>query len=1028
MVRRGGRTGNFCAAPVSLRLSLLAATALALTLGLSGAQAQQITPSGDVTPAYPAGTNPWNVVGNLIVGNAANGSLSLQNGAVVSVSNWLRLGASAGTLGQITVDNATLTSSVLFIANAAGSQGNVLITNGSTVNTTAAIPAAGVVAQGTGSTATVTLSNNSVWNSAGSIGVGQNDNSTGTLNVLSGSQVNIINTVGGGLFIGHIGSGARGFLLIDGAGSAVNSVANVYVGGSGGTGSVTVQNGGLLHADGFINAGGHTGGPTTATGTITITGPGSAMTAGQDINIGFIGRGTLNLLAGATATAGGAFRIGTLATGTGTATIDGAGTSITAASMTVGDAGTGTLSLLGGATATAGGAFSVGASATGVGTALIDGAGTSLTAASMTVGDAGAGTLTIANQATVNAAGGTTIAAQAGSTGTLNIGAAAGAAAAAPGALNTPTVTFGAGTGRLVFNHTDTSGAYTFAAAISGTGAVDFYNGYTRLTGASTYTGATTVDAGTVAAGAANVLSSNSDYTVQAAGTLDLLGNSQTVASLTNAGTVILGLPGGTAGTTLTTGNYVGQGGTIALNTFLGSDNSPSDQLVINGGSATGTTTLRISNAGGGGDLTTGDGIRVVDAINGGTTASGAFSLSGRVAAGAYEYSLFRGGSSDSQDYFLRSVYTGPTTTPGAAQETPQGDSSGGGTPGGTPAATPAAAALPNYRVEVPVNMAVPAMANRFGLVMLGSYHDRNGEDYAGARTGSGERRGAAWGRVFGESGAVKHGGAGAFGRLSNFYKNGPDYDFDVAGLQTGLDLFRRQADDGTRDIAGLYVGAGRIIGDVNAVYGGRAGSVSMNGYSLGGYWTRKGAGGWYVDAVAQGTWYDQVEATSMYGERLKPNGWAFTGSLEGGYPIALGAGWAIEPQAQFIYQHVSLDGGADSFGWTKYNDTDVFYGRVGARLTKDWSLGGRMVTTWARANLWHSFGADAKTTFTNLAGNFPVTLKTGLGGSWAQLGLGVSGRVAENVNLFAAADYNFAVGEGEGHSLGGRVGIRVTW
>ncbi|MFM9616304.1 autotransporter domain-containing protein, partial [Streptomyces niveiscabiei] len=78
-------------------------------------------------------------------------------------------------------------------------------------------------------------------------------------------------------------------------------------------------------------------------------------------------------------------------------------------------------------------------------------------------------------------------------------------------------------------------------------------------------------------------------------------------------------------------------------------------------------------------------------------------------------------------------------------------------------------------------------------------------------------------------------------------YKNGPDYDFDVAGFQTGLDLFRRQADGGARDVAGLYVGAGRITGDVDAVYGGKAGSVSMYGYSLGGYWTRKGAGGWYV-------------------------------------------------------------------------------------------------------------------------------------------------------------------------------------
>lgn len=965
MVRRCGRADDFHAPRVSLRLSLLTATALTLSLAASGVQAQQITTSGDVTPAYPAGTNPWNVVGNLTVGNVANGSLSIQNGAAVSVSNWLVLGGTGGTLGQVTVDNATLTSSVLFIANAAGSQGNVLITNGSTLNSTSAIAAVGVIAQGVGSSATVTLSNNSVWNTNGSIGVGQNDLSNGTLNVLSGSRVNITNPVGGGLYVGHIGSGAQGFLLVDGAGSAANSVADIHIGGLDGTGTATIQNGGLLHADNHINAGGYLFSSATATGTITVTGAGSAMTAGQDINIGMMGRGTLSLLAGATATAGDAFTVGTLASG--------------------------------------------------VGTALIDGAGTSMTAASMIVGDAGAGTLTIASQATVNAAGGTTIAAQAGSTGTLNIGAAAGAAAAAPGVLNTPTLAFGAGTGRLVLNHSDTSRTYAFAAAISGAGAVDVYNGYTRLTAASTYTGATTVHGGTLAAGAANILSPNSNFTVQGAGTLDLLGNGQTVASLTNAGTVILGLPGGTAGTTLTTGNYVGQGGTIALNTFLGADNSPSDQLVINGGSAIGTSGLRVTNAGGGGALTTGDGIRVVDAVNGGTTAPGAFSLAGRAAAGVYEYSLFRGGASDAQDYFLRSVYTGPTTTPGVAQETP---------PGSAPAATE----LPNYRVEVPVNLALPAMANRFGLVMLGTYHDRNGEDYADVRTESGERRYAAWGRVFGETGAAKQGGTGAFGRLDRFYKNGPDYDFDVAGFQTGLDLFRRQADGGARDVAGLYVGAGRITGDVDAVYGGKAGSVSMYGYSLGGYWTRKGAGGWYVDAVVQGTWYDQAEATSVFGERLKSNGWGLTASLEGGYPIALGAGWTIEPQAQFIYQRVSLDGGADSFGRTEYDDTNALYGRVGARLTKDWSLGGHAVTTWARANLWHSFGADAKTTFTNLAGNFPVTLKTGLGGTWAQLGLGVSGRVTDNVNLFAAADYNFAVGEGEGHSLGGRVGIRVTW
>ena len=96
---------------------------------------------------------------------------------------------------------------------------------------------------------------------------------------------------------------------------------------------------------------------------------------------------------------------------------------------------------------------------------------------------------------------------------------------------------------------------------------------------------------------------------------------------------------------TLTVENYVGEGGQIALNTYLGTDGSPSDLLVIDGGTATGTTGLRFDNTTGPGALTTGDGILVVDAINGGTTAPGAFA--GFAAAGPYDYLLYRGGSTE---------------------------------------------------------------------------------------------------------------------------------------------------------------------------------------------------------------------------------------------------------------------------------------------------------------------------------------------------------------------------------------------
>ncbi len=114
--------------------------------------------------------------------------------------------------------------------------------------------------------------------------------------------------------------------------------------------------------------------------------------------------------------------------------------------------------------------------------------------------------------------------------------------------------------------------------------------------------------------------------TVAGGGTLDLNGFSQSVPSVMNAGLVNMGT--GTApGTVLTTASHTGAGGTIAMNTFLGGDGSPSDKLVINGGSATGNAFLRITNAGGPGVETVANGIPVVQAINGGSTATGAFQL-----------------------------------------------------------------------------------------------------------------------------------------------------------------------------------------------------------------------------------------------------------------------------------------------------------------------------------------------------------------------------------------------------------------
>jgi outer membrane autotransporter protein len=203
------------------------------------------------------------------------------------------------------------------------------------------------------------------------------------------------------------------------------------------------------------------------------------------------------------------------------------------------------------------------------GSVLVSGANSLwTTTGTLEIGADGAGTLTIADGAHVDAAT-VAIAENAGSAGTLNIGAPAGAPAGIPGFLDPPTLTFGPGTGRLVFNHTDP--AYIFDAAIGGTGSIEQDGpGTTILTANSnTFSGLTSINAGTlrvtgVLGGAVSAAEVGSGSTLTGTGTVGgvvvvdsggtlsgIEGQTLTLGSLTLASGshlgVTLGAPGATA-------------------------------------------------------------------------------------------------------------------------------------------------------------------------------------------------------------------------------------------------------------------------------------------------------------------------------------------------------------------------------------------------------------------------------------------------------------------------------------------------
>lgn len=168
-------------------------------------------------------------------------------------------------------------------------------------------------------------------------------------------------------------------------------------------------------------------------------------------------------------------------------------------------------------------------------------------------------------------------------------------------------------------------------------------------------------------AGSVNSLSTDTDSV------WNVRGNS-TLRTLNNTGTVRFMSPDAQAGfKTLTVANYLG-GGTLAMNTQLGDDSSLTDKLVIDGGTVSGATRLQVINAGGTGGLTT-QGIRLVQAINGATTAADAFLLdagssgyrttSGTLGLNGYEYFLVQGGEGGvASDWYLTSAVLLPEVEP----------------------------------------------------------------------------------------------------------------------------------------------------------------------------------------------------------------------------------------------------------------------------------------------------------------------------------------------------------------------------
>lgn len=403
------------------------------------------------------------------------------------------------------------------------------------------------------------------------------------------------------------------------------------------------------------------------------------------------------------------------------------------------------------------------------------------------------------------------------------------------------------------------------------------------------------------------------------------------------------------------TGDLTGSG-EFVLRTELGDDQSPTDQILVEG-NATGDFTLTVVNQGGSGALTDA-GILLVKVA--GDASMATFTQKGSVVTGLYEYFVNRVGENS---WYLQSSYK--------AVEAVDADDSADNTVSGTEATAT------TWRPEIAGYMIAPYLNAAYGFQSAGNYY---------ARQGAYKKGSAVWGRMYGHH--------------DRYHSGRFHYDVNSTFMQLGGDVLHSELTDGWHVKAGPILTLGRVRSSnydnartLREGLSAGVGKTETKTYGIGGYLTVWHDDGSYLDSVGQITRYsnrfDSLTQAKMdsYGVLL---------SAEVGKALTLYEQIRIEPQLQMMGQYLSIREGNASGLKVKGQNIVTGQVRLGGRLFYD----APVAQPYLKLDVIHQPGKTPAMIVDN------HTFKPEVGKGYWQTGMGVTSRVSGQLSVYAEASY----------------------